>query len=266
MITERAKKNEAYAVVVPLRDATDATLYLTGQLAGWTVTAYYRDDSAPTTLTAFTPTNLAGAVEVGTLGVYVLNLTASEMNHDQVIIHFVGDTGNTTYEEVVVVRTDGVRFGDLNTKLGTFVSLDGAAATAGGMLTKLADDNAGGDFDAARHSLVALRNAVGADQYWADIDLSPNAADDTDFWTVVWHRNANLVAFASVSDPRLTVVSRADGSALIDNETLTAVSSTGAFKYDATSTERVGSNQHYVVTASATIDGATRTFVLIKER
>ena len=42
--------------------------------------------------------------------------------------------------------------------VGTPVALDGAAATLGAMLTKMADDNAGADFDAGTDSLQAVRD------------------------------------------------------------------------------------------------------------
>lgn len=43
-------------------------------------------------------------------------------------------------------------------KIGTTVSLDGGAATVGGMLAKMADDNAGADFDAGTDSLQEIRD------------------------------------------------------------------------------------------------------------
>jgi len=49
---------------------------------------------------------------------------------------------------------------DLQAKIGTPVALDGAAATVGGMIAKLADDNSGADFDAETDSLEKLRNKV----------------------------------------------------------------------------------------------------------
>lgn len=42
--------------------------------------------------------------------------------------------------------------------VGTPVSIDGGAATLGGMLTKMADDNSGADFDATTDSLQAIRD------------------------------------------------------------------------------------------------------------
>ena len=50
---------------------------------------------------------------------------------------------------------------DIQTKIGTPVALDGGAATLGGMLTKMADDNGGADFDATTDTLEKISAAVG---------------------------------------------------------------------------------------------------------
>lgn len=52
--------------------------------------------------------------------------------------------------------------GDSYAKIGTPVALDGGAATIGGMLTKMADDNSGGTFDATYDSLNKIKGAVTA--------------------------------------------------------------------------------------------------------
>ena len=56
---------------------------------------------------------------------------------------------------VLLIRTDALA------AIGTPVALDGGSATIAGMLTKLADDNDGGDFDAATDSQEAIANTVG---------------------------------------------------------------------------------------------------------
>lgn len=50
---------------------------------------------------------------------------------------------------------------DIETAIGTPVALDGGAATLGGMLTKIADDNGGADYDATTDSLHKISGAVG---------------------------------------------------------------------------------------------------------
>ncbi len=56
--------------------------------------------------------------------------------------------------------TAGKGVSDLLTNLGTPVSLDGGTASLAGMLTKLADDNGGSDFDATTDSLRVLQQAL----------------------------------------------------------------------------------------------------------
>lgn len=264
MKTLEAKKNVAYQAIFPLYDASNTNNLATGQIASWTVSAFYNDDSAVTTWTSFTPTNLASSVQVTGVGVYSILLTASEMNHDRILLVITGDdgSGTTSATEVVIIECKTTDIEDI----GVPVSLDGGAQTIAGMLSKMADDNGGASFDAGRDSLRAILSALGQDQYWCEIDLSINSDDDTDLWTVLWKKNAGGVATASLSNVKINVFDREDGSTLIDNKTMTAVGTTGAFKYDAVTSERVGSNAHYIVRMTATIDSETRTFSLIKER
>ena len=51
--------------------------------------------------------------------------------------------------------------GDAYARLGAPVALDGGGATISGMLTKIADDNAGADFDATNDSLHQISHSVG---------------------------------------------------------------------------------------------------------
>ncbi len=62
---------------------------------------------------------------------------------------------NTVDGNVDSILTDTA---DMQPKLGTPVALDGGAATLGGMLTKMADDNGGADYDAGTDSLQEIRD------------------------------------------------------------------------------------------------------------
>jgi len=84
-------------------------------------------------------------------------------------------------------------------KVGVPVALDGAAATLGGMLTRIVDDNDGASFNAERESLYALR--VRGDRAWTTgVGASPSetyqittcviTVGDTDFGT---SSNVNIV-------------------------------------------------------------------------
>ena len=84
-------------------------------------------------------------------------------------------------------------------KVGVPVALDGAAATLGGMLTRIVDDNDGASFNAERESLYALRER--GDRAWTTgVGASPSktyqittcviTVGDTDFGTSA---NVNIV-------------------------------------------------------------------------
>lgn len=86
-----AKKNAAYYLSFPMVDSTTPAQYATS--ASVTDTAYYKDGAGAWTSLAITDT----ATEIGGTGVYEIDLTASEMNHDKVLIKFTAsgaaDTG-----------------------------------------------------------------------------------------------------------------------------------------------------------------------------
>lgn len=84
------KKNTAYYLSFPLVDITDPQLYRTGESV--TVEAWYKDGDGP--WTAFVPADPVS--EIGASGVYELDLTASELNHDRVFIKFSAANSATT--------------------------------------------------------------------------------------------------------------------------------------------------------------------------
>ena len=134
------------------------------------------------------------ATQAGTTGQYAIDLVSGEMNHDYIVCKFTCSGGvdnmvtvRTTTVDVDDLATqasvdtidgnvdavltdtnelqgdwtDGGRL-DLilddvledTTVIGAAVALDGGAATVGGMLTKMADDAGGGDYDAGTDSLA----------------------------------------------------------------------------------------------------------------
>ena len=80
MIT--AKKNAAYYLSFAAIDSTTPASYKSG--ISPVDTAYYKDGAGAWTSLAITDT----ASEIGTTGVYEIDLTAAEMNHDKVMIKF----------------------------------------------------------------------------------------------------------------------------------------------------------------------------------
>ena len=77
-----AKKNAAYYLSFPAIDSTTPASYKSG--VSPVDTAYYKDGAGAWTSLAITD----AASEIGSTGVYEIDLTASEMNHDKVIIKF----------------------------------------------------------------------------------------------------------------------------------------------------------------------------------
>ena len=80
MIT--AKKNAAYYLSFAAIDSTTPASYKSG--VSPVDTAYYKDGAGAWTSLAITDT----ASEIGSTGVYEIDLTAAEMNHDKVMIKF----------------------------------------------------------------------------------------------------------------------------------------------------------------------------------
>lgn len=76
------KKNTAYYLVFPGVDSSSPASFKTG--VSPVDTGYYKDGAGAWTSLAITDT----AAEIGSTGIYEIDLTAAEMNHDQVMIKF----------------------------------------------------------------------------------------------------------------------------------------------------------------------------------
>jgi len=76
------KKNTAYYLVFPMVDAATPAAFKTGVTPS--DVGYYKDGAGAWASLAITDT----ATEIGTSGIYEIDLTAAEMNHDQVLIKF----------------------------------------------------------------------------------------------------------------------------------------------------------------------------------
>jgi len=98
------------------------------------------------------------------------------------------------------------------------------------------------------------------DVYPADIQCTIDAANGKDEYTVQWFRNGSPVV-SGVTVPLIQVVKRAEGTDLIASTAMTQIGSTGAYKYDATTSgERNTAGEAVLVHVSATINGSTRTW------
>lgn len=98
-----------------------------------------------------------------------------------------------------------------------------------------------------------------ADLYHADIQFTRDQANTQDEWTITWFKNG-VRQTSGITSPTLQAIKRADGTDLFAATAMTQIGSTGSYKLDRTTTNRITVGEAVVAVASATIDGSTRTF------
>jgi hypothetical protein len=84
------KKNTAYYLSFPMVDSASPAAFKTGLTP--TDTAYYKDGAGAWTSLAITDT----ASEIGSTGVYEIDFSAAELNHDKVLVVFSSAGAATT--------------------------------------------------------------------------------------------------------------------------------------------------------------------------
>jgi hypothetical protein len=98
------KKNEAAYITFPMVTTASPETFDTGETVS--DTAYYKDGAGSWTSLAITDT----VTEISTTGMYSIDLTASEMNHDLIAIKF---TSTNAADTMVMIRTYAVDHDDL---------------------------------------------------------------------------------------------------------------------------------------------------------
>lgn len=98
------KKNEAAYITFPMVTTASPDTFDTGETV--TDTGYYKDGAGAWTTLAITDT----VSEIGTTGVYSIDLTAGEMNHDLIMLKF---TSTNAADTMVMIRTYAVDVDDL---------------------------------------------------------------------------------------------------------------------------------------------------------
>jgi hypothetical protein len=96
MASDPKVKNVAAYFIFPMLDKASPESYKTGETV--TDTAYYKDGAGSWTSLAITDT----VSEVGSTGLYTIDLTAAEMNHDQIIIKL---TATNSQDQSIVIST-----------------------------------------------------------------------------------------------------------------------------------------------------------------
>jgi len=139
----------------------------------------------------------------------------------------------------------------------------------------------GGTYDSTKHSTEAMVGSVDAiladtgtdgvvltsayDLYTAHIELTVDEANSKDEWTVIWFKNGARVT-SGITVPTIQIVKRADGTDLIGAAAMTQIGTTGAYKYDATTTARSTAGEAVLAVVAATIDAASRSFAKVITR
>jgi len=96
------------------------------------------------------------------------------------------------------------------------------------------------------------------DVYWANVHFTSDQSNSKDEYEVVWIKNDEPIT-SGITNAKIQVVKRIDGSDLVAETAMTEIGSTGAQKYDE-STNRLTVGEAAVAIVSATIDGSTRSW------
>lgn len=100
---------------------------------------------------------------------------------------------------------------------------------------------------------------VDDDVYTARIDYRVDSVSATDEYTVQWYKNGAPIT-TGITSPVLQVVKRTDGTDLLASGAMTQIGTTGAYKRDASGSNRQAIGDAVVIVTAATIDGATRNY------
>lgn len=112
----------------------------------------------------------------------------------------------------------------------------------------------------ADHTAPASFGAlVQQDIYTAKLAFFDDDGGNADRYVVTWFKNGAVVT-SGVTAAALRVVKVVDGSDLIATAAMTEIASLSRFRFDAAGLQRTVAGSAYLAIATATIDGATRTW------
>ena len=107
--------------------------------------------------------------------------------------------------------------------------------------------------------------ADGDPLFSADILFTRDQTNTQDEYTVIWYVDGVRIT-TNITVPTLQVVRRSDGTDLLAAATMTQIGSTGSYGINATGSNRQTLGEAVLVIATATIDGATRTWARAASR
>lgn len=127
------------------------------------------------------------------------------------------------------------------------------------MVLETADhDKTQSDLAVAQVDIDAIKAVTDVSIYTASVDFSVDETNSKDEYLVQWFTNG-VPLTSGVTVPKIQVIKRSDGTDLIANTAMTEITG-GAYKYDASTTARTTAGEGVIVSVTATIGAATRTW------
>jgi hypothetical protein len=96
-----------------------------------------------------------------------------------------------------------------------------------------------------------------SDIYYADIKYVKDAINRRDEFGIQWFKNTTPLASGQVISPRISLYNTVDGTAITENQLMTAAGAIGGLRYDLTSS-LFASGEPYLAVTSGTIDSSVR--------
>lgn len=164
---------------------------------------------------------------------------------------------STSSHGISIASTAGDGIRTVSAAGGVGLKID--SLDAGGTLSGILADTGTDGVVVASGSKTGYSLASSHDVYHAEINLCIDDANSQDEYGARWFKNGVRVT-SGITSPLIQVVKRSDGTDLIAETAMTQVGSTGAYKYDATTTARTTAGEAVLVSVKATIDGSQRIF------
>lgn len=114
-------------------------------------------------------------------------------------------------------------------------------------------------------ALVKAKTDIISHVYYADIFFNRDSLNNRDEYTVPWYKSGDPVT-SGITSPKIQVINRSDGTSLIPPTDMVQVGSSGVWKHDTGSTDRLTKGEAAIAMATATIDGASRTWTRVVGR
>ena len=228
------KKNTAYYLPFPAVDSSTPASFKTGLSP--VDTAYYKDGAGSWTSLAIADT----ASEIGSTDVYESDLTAAELNHDQVIIKFaVSGMADTAF----LFQCNTADIDTINTQLGNSATVVSNIDSSGSITLKLGDDHT----KTAGNAITITQADTGAVQH-----ALFQAADSIKIGFRRDHPDGTASDIEGTIDAG-DVTESGDVTTIIAEVTAAQIGSaaTGAYFYDIQRT--VSGEDHSMLTGSATV-------------